>query len=277
MIFLLGGLLSINGELELGALVAFLSAREKLFDHWRELIDVDQSYQEAYVSYHRTMEYFDLEPEFKLEPQNREPYQLDGKIEVQNLSFKTEDDVQLLNDANFSVRRGEQMALVGFSGSGKSTLAHCIAQLYKYTSGHISIGGREVADMTKNDIAYNIALVSQSPFIFDGTIEENLLYGCKARIKGDGAFAGQMLPNLDDEIEIIQQTGIFPDVLRFGLNSVLDRKKYSHMVNPLTRVPKKLIRRLDSQLFEHVEFHDKNKYLYYPAVNDRNWPLPELF
>ena len=120
--------------------------------------------------------------------------------------------------------------------------------------------------MTKKVIAYNIALVSQSPFIFDGTIEENLLYGCKARIKGDGAFAKQMLPNLDDEIEIIQQTSIFPDVLRFGLNIVLDRKKYSQMVNPLIRVRKKLTRRLDSQLLEHVEFHDKNKYLYYLSL-----------
>jgi ABC-type multidrug transport system fused ATPase/permease subunit len=266
VIFLLGGWLSINGELQLGALVAFLSAQEKLYDPWRELIDVYQSYQEASVSYRRTMEYFDLEPEFELEPQNREPYQLDGEIEVQNLSFKTEDGIQLLNDANFSVKRGEQLALVGFSGSGKSTLAHCIAQLHKYKSGHISIGGREVANMTKKDIAYNIGLVSQSPFIFDGTIEDNLLYGCKARINGDGAVAGQMLPNLDEEIEIIQQTGIFPDVLRFGLNSVLDRKKYSHMVNPLIRVRKKLTRRLDSQLLEHVEFHDKNKFLYYSSL-----------
>ena len=79
VIFLLGGWLAINGKLELGSLVAFLSAQEKLFDPWRELIDVYQSYQEASVSYRRTMEYFDQEPEFKLEPQDREPYQLGGR------------------------------------------------------------------------------------------------------------------------------------------------------------------------------------------------------
>ena len=67
VIFLLGGWLSINGQLELGALVAFLSAQEKLFDPWQDLIDVYQSYQEAAVSYQRTMEYFDQEPEYKLE------------------------------------------------------------------------------------------------------------------------------------------------------------------------------------------------------------------
>ena len=266
VIFLLGGWLAINGELELGSLVAFLSAQEKLFDPWRELIDVYQSYQEASVSYRRTMEYFDQQPEFELEPQDREPYRLGGRIDVQNLSFKTDGDVQLLNDINFSVRAGEQLALVGFSGSGKSTLAQCIGQLYKYTSGHVRIGDREVADLTKKDIAYNLGLVSQSPFIFDGTIEDNLLYGCKARLNGDAADSGQALPDLDEKIEIIQQTGIFPDILRFGLNSVLDRTGYPQLIEPLIRLRKKMTRRLDPQLLEYVEFFDKQKYLFYSSL-----------
>jgi ABC-type multidrug transport system fused ATPase/permease subunit len=266
VIFLLGGWLSINGELELGALVAFLSAQEKLFDPWRELIDVYQSYQEASVSYRRTMEYFDQKPEFNLEPEGRAPYQLDGRIDVQNLSYRTDSEVQLLNDINFSVKTGEQMALVGFSGSGKSTLAQCIGQLAKYTSGHLKIDDREVADLTKKDIAHNIGLVSQSPFIFDGTIEDNLLYGCMARINGQGSVAGQMLPTLDEKIEIIQQTGIFPDVLRFGLNNVLDRSIYPDLVQPLIRIRKKLTRRLNPQLLEHVEFFDKNSYLFYSSL-----------
>lgn len=266
VIFLLGGWLSINGKLELGALVAFLSAQEKLFDPWRELIDVYQSYQEASVSYRRTMEYFDQKPEFKLDPVDREPYRLNGQIDVQNLSFKTDGDVQLLNDVNFSVSNGEQLALVGFSGSGKSTLAHCVGQLYKYTSGHVYIGDKEVADLTKKDIAHNIGLVSQSPFIFDGSIEENLLYGCKARMNGDASVHGLTLPNLDEKIEIIQQTGIFPDILRFGLNSVLDRTRYPHLADHLIRVRKKLTRRLDPHLLEYVEFFDKQKYLFYSSL-----------
>jgi ABC-type multidrug transport system fused ATPase/permease subunit len=266
VIFLLGGWLTINGKLELGSLVAFLSAQEKLFDPWRELLDVYQSYQEASVSYRRTMEYFDQEPEFNLAPQDRDPYQLNGQIDVQNLSFRTDGDVQLLNDINFSVKDGEQLALVGFSGSGKSTLAQCIGQLYKYTSGHIRIGNREVAELTKKDIAYNLGMVSQSPFIFDGTIEDNLLYGCRARMNGDGTAAGQMLPNLDEKIEIIQQTGIFPDILRFGLNSVLDRTGYPQLIKPLIRVRKKLSRRLDPHLLEYVEFFDKQKYLSHSSL-----------
>lgn len=266
LIFILGGYLTINGRLELGALVAFLSAQGKIFDPWRDLIDFYQAYQEASVSYRRTMEYFDQEPEYKLEPQDREPFQLGGQIDVQNLSFKTDGNVQLLNDINFSVKSGEQLALVGFSGSGKSTLAQCIAQLYRYTSGHIWIDDKEVAELTKKDIAYNIGLVSQSPFIFDGTLEDNLLYGCEARMNGDKPVTAQTLPNLDEKIEIIQQTGIFPDILRFGLNSVLDRTRHPLLIDHLIRVRRKLARRLDPFMLEHVELFDKQKYLYYSSL-----------
>jgi ABC-type multidrug transport system fused ATPase/permease subunit len=266
LIFILGGYLTIQGRLELGALVAFLSAQEKLYDPWRELIDFYQAYQEASVSYRRTMEYFDVAPEFALEPVNRNSYQLKGKIEVKDLSFTVDGGIKLLNDIDFSVAPGEQVALVGFSGSGKSTLALCIGQLFKYTGGHVLIDNHEVADLSKRDIAQNIGLVSQTPFIFDGTIEENLLYSCLAQKEGNGSNPAQALPDLDEMIEIVQQTGIFPDVLRFGLNAVLDSSKYLNLVPNLIRIRKKLARRLSAPLAEHVEFFDKEKFLYYSTV-----------
>jgi ABC-type multidrug transport system fused ATPase/permease subunit len=266
VIFLLGGWLSIKGELQLGALVAFLSAQEKLFDPWRDLIDIYQSYQEAEVGYRRTMQYFDVAPEFIIEPQDRSPYHLDGGLDVKNLSFETEEGVQLLNDVSFSLASGGQLALVGFSGSGKSTLAQCIGQLYKYTGGHVFIGEREVADLTKRDIAWNLAMVSQTPFIFDGSIEENLLYGCVSKEAVDSAGGPQSLPNLDQMIEIVQQTGLFPDLLRFGLNSMLDVKRYSGVLPQLIRIRKKLQRRQQLKLADYVEFFDKNKYLYFSSL-----------
>ena len=266
LIFILGGYLTIQGRLELGALVAFLSAQEKLYDPWRELIDFYQAYQEASVSYRRTMEYFDEAPEFALEPVGRKSYQLKGKIEVKDLSFTVDGGIKLLNDIDFSVEPGEQVALVGFSGSGKSTLALCIGQLFKYTGGHVLIDNHEVADLSKRDIAQNIGLVSQTPFIFDGTIEENLLYSCLAQKEGNGSNPAQALPDLDEMIEIVQQTGIFPDVLRFGLNAVLDSSKYVNLVPNLIRIRKKLARRLSAPLAEHVEFFDKEKFLYYSTV-----------
>jgi len=266
IIFLLGGYLTIKGRLELGALVAFLSAQEKLFDPWSELIDVYQAYQEASVSYQRTMQYFDVAPEFSIEPEDRRPYQLDGNIEVKNLSFITEDGVQLLDDVNFSLPAGSQLALIGFSGSGKSTLANCIGQLYKYAKGHIHVGNQEVDDLTKRDIAWNVGIVSQTPFIFDGTIEDNLLYGCTSRMGEKEIDRSLPLPDLDQMIETIEQIGLLPDVLRFGLNSVLDFETHLNLFPGLIRIRKKLARRLSAPLSESVEFFDKEKYQYYSTL-----------
>ena len=266
IIFLLGGYLTIKGQMELGALVAFLSAQEKLFDPWGELIDFYQSYQDASVSYRRTMEYFDVLPEFAIEPDGRKPFELEGSIEIKGLSFTAAEGIQLLNDVNLTLDAGEQLALVGFSGSGKSTLAGCIGQLYKYTGGSLLIGKREVGELTKRDIAVNIGLVSQSPFIFDGTIEENLLYGSVSKLGPGNPDLQPVLPDLDQMIETSQQTGLFPDVLRFGLNSVLDNEAHGELIPRLIRIRKKLVRRLSAPLAEHVEFFDKEKYMLYSTV-----------
>jgi len=175
IIFIVGGYLAIHGRLELGALVAFLSAQEKLYDPWRELIDLYQAYEGASVSYYRTMEYFDAMPEHQLEPLDRNPHELNGSIDVKGMSYMTESGILLLNDINFDLKPGEHLAVVGFSGSGKSTLALCIGQLFKYSAGQVLIGNEEVAALTKEDMTNNLGFVSQTPFIFDGTIEENLL------------------------------------------------------------------------------------------------------
>jgi len=268
IIFILGGYLAIKGQLGLGALVAFLSAQEKLYDPWRELIDFYQAYQDATVSYTRTMQYFDAEPEYVLDPVGRKPFELDGNIEVKDLSFQTETGVRLLSEVQFSLKSGQHLALVGFSGSGKSTLALCIGQLYKYTGGSVLIGDKEVATLTKKDIVQNVGFVSQSPFIFDGTIEENLLYACRARLSGNGRVPAGTLPNLDDMIEVLQQTGIFVDVLRFGLNTVLAYDHDKAFVSKIIRVRENFQRNYGKVLADYVEFFDDDRYLYYSGISE---------
>jgi len=132
------------------------------------------------------MEYFDVEPEHALAFKGRDPMDLAGSVEIKDLSFVTDTGIRLLDGINMSLKEGEHLALVGFSGSGKSTLAMCIGQLYKYTGGSVLIGDEEVSDLTKKDMVNNMGFVAQSPFIFDGTIEENILYGSLAKIDDNG-------------------------------------------------------------------------------------------
>jgi ABC-type multidrug transport system fused ATPase/permease subunit len=266
LIFIVGGYLAIKGRLDLGALVAFISAQEKLYDPWRELIDFYQVYQDATISYSRTMEYFDAMPEHTIEPTGRKPYSLGGGIEVKDLSFVAEGGIQLLDNINLELKPGEQLALVGFSGSGKSTLAQCIGQLYSYTSGHVLLDGKEVKDLSKRDMVHNMGFVSQTPFTFEGTIRENLLYSCASLVDGDESVEGEVMPSLDDMIETLQQTGIFVDVLRFGLNTILSYDEHQELAGKLIRVRENFKRDFGKELADYVEFFDEDDYLYHSSV-----------
>jgi ABC-type multidrug transport system fused ATPase/permease subunit len=265
IVFLLGGYLTIKGQLELGALVAFLSAQERLYDPWKELIEFYQVYQDGSVTYQRTMEFFDAMPEHAIEPEGREAFDLEASVDVKDLSFVTDSGIRLLDGISLSLNPGEHLALVGFSGSGKSTLALCIGQLYKYTSGHVLIGDKEVSDLTKKDMVNNMGFVAQSPFIFEGTIEDNLLYACKAKVNGNGQ-SGEGLPTLDDIIAVLHQTGIFVDVLRFGMNTILTHDQNKELVDVIIRVRESFQRDFGEELSDYVEFFDENQYLVYSSV-----------
>jgi ABC-type multidrug transport system fused ATPase/permease subunit len=265
IVFILGGYLTIKGQLELGALVAFLSAQEKLYDPWKELIEFYQVYQDGSVTYKRTMEFFDFMPEHAMAPEDRKPFDLDGSVEVKDMSFVTDSGIRLLDGINMSLNSGEHLALVGFSGSGKSTLALCIGQLYKYTGGHVLIGEKEVAGLTKKDMVNNLGFVAQNPFIFDGTIEDNILYACRAKVDGNGQN-GEALPNLDDIIAVLHQTGIFVDVLRFGLNTILAHDQQKELVEVIIRIRENFQRDFGEELSDYVEFFDEDQYLFYSSV-----------
>ena len=265
IVFILGGYLTIKGQLELGALVAFLSAQEKLYDPWKELIEFYQVYQDGSVTYKRTMEFFDFMPEHAMAPKDRKPFDLDGSVEVKDMSFVTDTGIRLLDGINLSLNSGEHLALVGFSGSGKSTLALCIGQLYKYTGGHVLIGEKEVAGLTKKDMVNNLGFVAQNPFIFDGTIEDNILYSCRAKVDGNGQDL-KSLPNLDDIIAVLHQTGIFVDVLRFGLNTILAHDQQKELVEVIIRIRENFQRDFGEELSDYVEFFDEDQYLFYSSV-----------
>lgn len=265
LLFIVGGYLAIQGRFSLGALVAFLSANEKLYDPWKELMDFYQLYQDASVRYYRTMEYFDEEPDYQLLPADRPAYEMKGDIEVKNVSYTVAGGIQLLKQVNMELAAGQQMALIGFSGSGKSTLAQCIAQLYKYTGGSVKIDGHEVSDLSKRDIIRNLGMVSQSPYIFDGTIRDNLVYSCEAALDRENG-EGEQLPTLDEMIEIIQQVGLFVDILRFGLQAVLSSTEETQLVEKLIRVRKSFQAEFGEELAKHVEFFNENRYLNFSSV-----------
>lgn len=223
-------------------------------------------YQDASVSYYRTMEHFDALPEHRFDPEKRSPLRLENRIEVDGLSLVVDDGLKLLDKISLQIEPGKAYALVGPSGSGKSSMVHCIDHLLRYSGGSVRLGGEEVAELTKRDVAHNIGFVSQNPYIFSGTFQQNLLYACRAEIdsKDDADTSG--MPTLDDMIEIIQQTGIFADVLRFGLNATLDPDRYHELVPSILKIRKRFQRLSSEEISDRVEFFIKERYLFYSSV-----------
>ncbi|MDY0041806.1 MAG: ABC transporter ATP-binding protein/permease, partial [Desulforhabdus sp.] len=264
ILFLVGGYLSIRGRLDLGALVAFLSAYEKLYDPWKELMDYYQDFQDSRVRYYQVMNYFDYSPEFQLKPDEaREPYLLKGKIEINDLDFVADGNNRILDRVSLGLQPGEQLGVVGLSGSGKSTLAMVIGQLYSYTRGHVLVDGMELKTLTKLDVSHNMGYVAQHPFIFDDSIKENILYSRKS-LSLSGHDEG--LPSRDEILRVIDEVGLTEDILRFGLNSVLERKVQIVLARKIVGIREEFYRRWGTQLVDDVEFFDVKRFLHYTNI-----------
>jgi putative ABC transport system ATP-binding protein len=269
-LFLAGGYLTINGRLDLGALVAFLSAYEKLYDPWKELMDYYQDFQDSRVRYRQVMDAFNIQPEIALKPETeRDPYQLSGHIEAKDLSFVIDSQIKLLDQVSLQVEPGSQLALVGLSGSGKSTLAMVMGQLYHYTAGQVLVDGMELKTLTKMDVSRNFGYVSQQPFIFDGTVMENVAYGCQALLMDDRpGGAGDRLPDREQVLEMIGRVGLSEDILKFGLGTHLDREQHPEFAERVIEIRKTFFQEKGAELSDVVDFFDVARFQHYSTLRE---------
>ena len=259
VVFVYGAYLIMHGELELGAMVAFLSAQEKLFDPWKEMIEFYQTYQDASISYSRTMRSFNVAAEFPIDVDETANLPLSGNLVVSDLVLDTLEGHRLLNGVSFSLNAGEHLAVVGYSGGGKSTLIQCIGKMFHYSAGSIQLDGRELSTLSKHEAIRNIGYVSQNPFIFTGTIGENLLYAYQTVTKERSEpTEEERRTDLDRMILALQHVGLFVDVMRFGLDSRIagDQETLTKIIGIRRR-----FRETFSDLpIDFVEFYDRAAY-----------------
>ena len=107
---------------------------------------------------------------------NKEIENFTGNIQLENVEFGYNDDMPVLSDLNMKFENGKMTAIVGKSGAGKTTILNLIAKLYDINSGNILFDGISIKELTKQSIRGNVCEVSQSPYIFNATIKENLLF-----------------------------------------------------------------------------------------------------
>ncbi|MGA9350035.1 MAG: ABC transporter ATP-binding protein [Anaerolineae bacterium] len=172
-----GGLSVARGELTLGVIVAFLSYVTRFFQPIRELSQLYTTVQAAMAGGERVLELLDSQPEVADQPGASEMPPIEGLVELRDVSFSYRGDELVLRDVNLTVELGQTVALIGVTGAGKTSIANLIARFYDVTEGAVLIDGIDVRQVTQRSLRKQMGLVLQDPFLFSGTIADNIRFG----------------------------------------------------------------------------------------------------
>ena len=165
-------------NLTLGELVMFLSYLALFYVPINQIHSVNHMLQHALAASARVFEILDTVPEVQDKPGARELSQVvKGAISFEGVSFRYLKNIPVLYDVGFDIAPGEQVALVGPSGAGKSTIVKLLMRLYDVTNGTIRLDSYDLRDLPLEFVRRQIGMVQQEPFLFNGTIRENILYG----------------------------------------------------------------------------------------------------
>lgn len=165
-------------HLSVGELIMFVSYLALFYVPINQIHSVNHMLQHALAASERVFEILDIVPDVTDRPGTRTPVaRLRGEIACHHVGFHYRPDAPILKDVTVAVPAGESVALVGPSGAGKSTTLKLLLRFYDVTQGAITIDGYDIRDMPLAFLRSQIGLVQQEPFLFNGTVRENILYG----------------------------------------------------------------------------------------------------
>ena len=185
IIIIVGGRMVLNDELALGVMVAFIFYVQRFFDPIRSLTIQYSMMQRAMVSGQRILEVLDVPEAIKDKPNSLELDTCQGQVQFNKVNFSYVCDTPVLTDVSFKIRAGEKVALVGPTGSGKSTVAALLRRFYDVSSGQILIDGHDIRDVSQRSLGTHMSMVLQEPYLFSGSIFENIQYSSTDRTQAD--------------------------------------------------------------------------------------------
>ena len=179
LVVMIGGALTLGGSIELGVLVAFFFYVQRFFAPIRSVTMQYSIMQRAMASGQRIFEVLDVPVQIEDRPGAHDPGDIDGSVEFRNVTFGYVEGQPILHDISFRVEPGETVALVGPTGSGKTSITALAHRFYDVWEGQILVGGHDVRDVTQASLGRHIGMVLQEPFLFTGTITENIRYAAR--------------------------------------------------------------------------------------------------
>ena len=176
VVIVVGGGWVLNGRLEIGVMVMFILFVQRFFEPIRALTMHYNVLQRAMASGQRIFEVLDVPVDVKDKPDATVLKDIQPSIEFRNVTFGYYPGQPVLKNVSFNVEPGETVALVGPTGSGKTSCTALLHRFYDIWDGSILVGGHDIRDVTQESLGHQVAMVLQDPYLFSGTVYDNIRY-----------------------------------------------------------------------------------------------------
>lgn len=205
--------LILNGSshVDAGTVVAFISYMGLFSGPLTQIAIIIQQLAQVSSNLEQVFDTIDYEVDIKDEEGDVSLKNVRGQVDFDNVTFSYEDDINILENVNLHVKPGETIALVGPTGAGKTTIINLITRFYDVTGGSVKIDGNDVRKVTLESLREEVGVLMQDPFIFKGSVMENIRYGRLDATDGECINAAkyiyadefiERLPNgYDEELE----------------------------------------------------------------------------
>lgn len=190
-----------HGQMQIGELMTFNALLAYFIEPLQNIINLQPILQSAKVAQNRLNEVYLVKSEFEDNKTMDNTDELKGDIEFKDVNYRYGYGRNILKNINLNIKQGEKLTIVGMSGSGKSTLVKLMVNFFSPVQGTVTVNNYSTVDINKHTLRSSINYVPQTPYIFSGTIKENLLLGSREDVTDEDIKQACQIAAIDQDIE----------------------------------------------------------------------------